>query len=245
MNIMRNLSRYFLLFTLTLFLCACTSIPATTPNAKNQIAETFSPQNVAQSTAPSNSNNYNLPDVFKNGDTIEVITHGFEDFSGKYLVDQRGKVYFLHVGEKQVAGKSTSDMQQILRKSYRECCLKNPSIFISKESKEIGTIIVDGAVDKPGAFEIKRVIHISEALALAGGVTLDANRKKVILARVINNERKIMTVDLESIQVKGAKDPFIYPNDVVFVQSSSGRLMFNEFIRTVPILSAVIFGFTR
>ncbi len=184
-------------------------------------------------------------DVFNINDTVEVTVHGFEDFSGTYAVDRTGKIYFSHIGEVQVAGKSITELQVTLRQRYGDCCLRKPSVSIIKEAHTLGKIVVDGAVDKPGAFEITKVIKLSEAVALAGGATFEADRKTVILAREFNGERKIITVNLENLQTLGAYDPFIYPNDVIFIQDNAGRLLFNDFIRTVPILSAVIYAVTR
>lgn len=183
-------------------------------------------------------------DVFNVGDTAEVTVHGFEDFSGIYSVDRSGKTHFTHVGQVQVAGVTITDLQTTLRQRYGACCLQNPSVSVRKEAQKLGSIVVDGAVDEPGAFEINRIIKLSEAVALAGGVTLDGDRTTVVLARQVGNERRLASVNLEEVQL-GAYDPPIYPNDVIFVQDNAGRLMFNDFIRTVPIVNAVIYAVTR
>ena len=54
-----------------------------------------------------------------------------------------------------------------------------------------------------------------------------------------------MVVDIGDIQLRGAADPVIYPTDVIYVEDSMGRLLFKDFVETLPLVSAIIFGFTR
>ena len=103
----------------------------------------------------------------------------------------------------------------------------------------------DGAVSDAGVFEIQDVIKLSEAVALAGGMTDVANPEMTVLSRIIDGERKISNVNMTDIQLYGAADPLIFPNDVVFIQDSKGRLLYQDFVKTLPLVSAVIFAATR
>ncbi len=228
-----------------MLLSACTTSGNPLSKLKKSNLEVATAKEFAGAQSISHLSRFTQEDVFKIGDIAEVTVHGFEDFSGTYVVDRTGKIHFIHIGELQVEGTNITDLQASLRQSYGRCCLQNPSVSIKKESQKLGTIVVDGAVKEPGAFELLQVIKLSQAVALAGGATIDSNREQVIIAREINNERKIMTVNLRDVQTRGANDPLIYPNDVIFVQDNQGRIMFNDFIRTVPILSAVLYGVTR
>ena len=233
------------IFSSSMLMTACTSLSSSKQAQNKPIAKTFTPSQISQDSANANVSKYSQEDVFKTGDAAEVTVHGFEDFSGIYIVGRQGKIHFLHIGDVEVAGRTITEIQNTLRQKYSQCCLKNPSISIKKESQLLGNITVDGAVTKPGAFEIHKIIKLSEAVALASGATIDANRQEVVLSRIIDNERRIMTVNLENIQLLGADDPLIYPNDVIFVPDNAGRLLFNDFVRTLPVISAIIFAFQR
>jgi len=152
-----------------------------------------------------------------------------------------------HIGDIVVEGKTIPEVQLKVRDGYRACCLVNPNVSIEREDKQpiFGKIVVDGAVNESGVYEIENVIKLSEAVALAGGVSEVANTDLVILSRIINGERKVSNVNLSEIQLYGANDPLIFPNDVVFIQDSKGRLLYKDFVKTLPLVSAVILATTR
>ena len=57
-----------------------------------------------------------------------------------------------------------------------------------------------------------------------------------MLARMVDNERKIMVVNLNNIYLRGELDPIVYPSDVIYVQDNTARILYNEFLRAVPLL---------
>lgn len=184
-------------------------------------------------------------EIFKNGDQVTVTVNGFKEFSGVYNIDKSGEIFLGHIGQVKAAGLTIPELQTRLHQSYNTCCLVNPNISIEREATAFGKIVVDGAVNEAGVFEIDEVIKLSQAVALSGGTTEIANTETVMLARVIDGERKVSQVNLKEIQLAGASDPLIYPNDVIFVQDSKGRLLYNDFIKTMPLMSALIFAGTR
>lgn len=233
---------FVLLMPMLLFACSSTG----TKQALNEIpaSKRFTAEEFEAARAVNTPSRFSQSDVFRVGDTVDITVHGFDNFSGTYLVDRDGKTHFVHIGEIRTAGLSVTDLQNVLRQRYGDCCLNDPSISVKQETKKLGVIVVDGAVDKPGAFELAKIIKLSEAIALAGGANDVADRKEVILAREINNERKIMVVNLENIQVLGQLDPLIYPNDVIYVQDNRNRVLYNEFLRALP-LASLLYNFSR
>ena len=145
--------------------------------------------------------------VFKIGDMTKVTVHGFEEFSGNFSVDKNGRVYFAHIGYITVSGKTIAELQTELREQYSTCCLRNPSVSVEKETEAIGKIVVDGAVDSPGAFDVFETVRLTEAIAIAGGMGENANKNRTILSRDFDGERRIMLLDLEEIQLYGGNDP--------------------------------------
>ena len=182
-------------------------------------------------------------DTFKIGDTADITVYNVESLTGTYVVDRIGNINFPLIGVVKVAGLSTIDLQKILTESYGTYYLRNPNINVKLDAQDLGRVVVDGAVNKPGVFEIDRIIRLSEAIALAEGLGEDANGSSVFIIRTINGEAKIKEVNLKDVRKLGAPDPQIIPDDVIFVQDSTGRVVFREFIRAVPLLNtALIFG---
>lgn len=187
----------------------------------------------------------NPEEIFMNGDKVKITINGFQEFSGDYTVDRNGNILLGHIGTVKAAGLSVPELQSNLYSSYKSCCLVSPNVSIEREGQTFGKIVVDGAVNDAGVYEIDEVIKLSQAVALGGGASELANKEQVMLARIIDGERKVSLVNLKDIQLAGARDPLIYPNDVIFIQDSTGRLVYNDFIKTIPLISAVILGATR
>lgn len=184
--------------------------------------------------------------LFRIGDTAEVQIYNVDSLSNSYVVDESGNISFPLIGEISVAGKSTTELRNVLSEMYGNNYLQSPGINVKRETTTLGRIVVDGAVNKPGVFEVDDIIRLSEAIALAEGIdSVDTNGSSVYIVRTINNERKISTVDLRSIRKFGASDPQIIPNDVIFIEDTPSRIIFREFLRTVPLLNTAVILATR
>lgn len=184
-------------------------------------------------------------DVFKVGDRAEITIFNVEDLSGTFLVNKSGNVVLPLVGEIKAAGLSTEDLQSKLVQAYGETYLQNPSINVDLDPVDLGRVVVDGAVKKPGAFDIQKIIGLSEAIAMAEGVTEDANRREVYIVRHAGGEKYLQIADLTQIRKALVDDPKLIPGDIVFVQDSTGRIIFREFLRTVPIINSILIYGTR
>jgi len=184
-------------------------------------------------------------DVFKFGDIAEVTVFNVENLSGTYTVDRNGVIDFPLIGPLKVSGMNTAELQANLQQKYGEKYLRDPSISVKIEPVQLGKVVVDGAVEEPGVFEVFEIIKLSEAIALAGGVTIDASTKDLYLVRSVEGQQRIRLINLKAIRTQGAKDPDIYPSDIIYVQNNNARIAYNEFLRTVPLISAVLIAATR
>lgn len=185
-------------------------------------------------------------DVFKSGDIADVSFYNVEELTQTYVVNRSGNISFPLIGSLKVAGLSTTQLQEILTERYGAEYLRAPSINVKLEAQDLGRVVVDGAVNKPGVFEVNDIISISEAIALAEGLNgEDTNGSSVFIIRAINGERKIKEVDLRQIRKLGVSDIQIIPGDIVFVEDTIGRVIFREFLRTVPLINTAVFLATR
>jgi len=183
-------------------------------------------------------------DVFKIGDVADINVYNVESLTNTYVVDRAGEISFPLIGTVRVAGLSTTKLQETLTQRYGSRYLESPSINVKLETQTLGRIVVDGAVRKPGAFEVNEIIRLSEAIALAEGLNEEnTNGSKVYIVRGVNGQRQVKEVDLRAIRQLGADDPQLIPEDVIFVQDSTGRILFKEFLKTVPLINtAVLYG---
>jgi polysaccharide export outer membrane protein len=100
-----------------------------------------------------------------------------------------------------------------------------PYDVVSVERAEM--IYVSGEVAKIGGIELgeRSSLSVTQALALSGGFTKDANRSRArVLRPVLNtNRRAEIDVDLNGIYEGKVNDFPLLPNDVLFVSRSNQR----------------------
>jgi polysaccharide export outer membrane protein len=89
-----------------------------------------------------------------------------------------------------------------------------------------GQILVEGWVDKPGAFNVTPGITVTGIVAAAGGLLYPADDTTV---RIIRNERggkrSFLTVDLGKIKNGEAQDVSLQGGDIVEVSATTARLI--------------------
>jgi len=107
-----------------------------------------------------------------------------------------------------------------------------------------GVVYVVGEVKKPGGFVLRNNENISvlQALALAEGLSRTAAKSH---ARIIRTDpegrRSAVPINLDKVLAGKAADPFLAPNDIVFVPNSAARSAFFRGLEaTVGTLSGLI-----
>jgi len=93
-------------------------------------------------------------------------------------------------------------------------------------------IYVVGNVYTPLTIPLKEPITLSRAVAMAGGLKQDSKKDKIKIVRQEPGSlvRKELTVDLSAIEKKKADDVALMPNDIIEVQTSSGKALLRSLI---------------
>jgi polysaccharide biosynthesis/export protein len=87
-------------------------------------------------------------------------------------------------------------------------------------------VLVEGWVDKPGAFKMTPGLTVSGAVAAAGGVLYAADSSTVRVIRSARDAKKIsLTADLDKIKNGEISDIDLQGGDIVQVPSSSAKLV--------------------
>jgi len=157
------------------------------------------------------------PAILVPGDVIGLEFAGAPELNQSQRIRPDGKLTLPLIGEVTAAGKSFPAFQQELQDSYKHQ-LKNTAVTITLESSAERTIIVDGAVGKPGSIPCDRPITALEAIMIAGGFTFDADMKKVQIIRLVNGEHRSIFLDLRKA-MSGVPTPAVnlQAGDIIFV----------------------------
>lgn len=112
------------------------------------------------------------------GDVVRLVIWREPDLSGEFRIDETGTVVLPKLGPQRIGAESGEEFRTRIIAEYRRYLL-NPSIDVVF----LRRIAVSGAVRNPGLYNVDLTVAVSEALALAGGVTEHGNADRVYVIR--------------------------------------------------------------
>ncbi len=147
------------------------------PMATAQCARSPAPLPVSPSAHSSGT----VPDssgALRPGDVIRLRIWREPDLSGEFPVDEKGTAVFPKIGPMQVSALQPDTLRAQLVRSY-SVYLRNPAIEVTL----LRRITILGGVRNPGLHPVDPTMTLSDAFALAGGVTPEAKPDQVELVR--------------------------------------------------------------
>ena len=97
-----------------------------------------------------------------------------------------------------------------------------------------GIFFVDGAVNKPGSFQIQGKTTLVQAVAVAEGLRYEADRSDIkILRDNGEGDRVVLTADYDAVRDGGSKDILLKENDIIIVPKSGVKNFLSGFLNTV------------
>ena len=170
-------------------------------------------------------------------DTISVKVFRMPDLSGDYQVDLTGQISMPLIGEVRAVDLTTAQLDDSLTKRFGERYLENPDISVGIKESSRRAITVDGAVKNAGAFPAAGDVTLMQAVALAGGVSDDANARRIAVFRTIEGQRQAAAFDLVSIRRGENPDPRIFPGDIIVVDGNGVKAAYKQIMNSFPLLS--------
>ncbi len=174
------------------------------------------------------------------GDILNIIFYDVKELSGTYKVMSDGRVSLPLVGNIMVENLSIEQAIEKFQKLYSEQLLR-PELHISiKEARPIKVSIV-GEVEKPGLYSLTNKELVSNidnnqisnnglpslinAIQKAGGITQNANLRKVVLKRRLPTEErkyKMTEINLLELLFEGdqSKNPYLFDGDIIIIKTA-------------------------
>lgn len=156
-----------------------------------------------------------------------------------YLVSNSGTINLPILGKIDVMGKSTNQLEKELVELLESGDhLVNPSVNVRLVN---GKVTVLGEVRNPGTFTfLEQNLTISQALGLAGDLTINGKRDNILLIREENGLRKITNIDITSASwMVHPEFSKIKPNDVLVVQPNKAKVKTAGYVGNVSTMLSV------
>lgn len=169
-------------------------------------------------------------------DTLSVKLVGDDTVDGDYVVDLMGNISMPLIGDVRAAGLTPRQLHDLLAKKLGEKYYEHPDVTVAMKASAGRNVTVDGAVTHAGAFPVLGPATLMQAVALAGGVTDDANAHRVAIFRTIDGQRQAAAFDLISIRRGEMTDPPVYAGDIIVVDGSTINAALKRVFMTTPLL---------
>lgn len=173
-----------------------------------------------------------------------------------YLVDTDGNINFPVLGKIHVAGltkQELSDKMQEMINPYVKDALVNIQIVNYK-------VTVMGEVSRPGAIPVKNDrISILDAIGQVGDLTINANRKNILVVRDNNGAKEFARLDITQPDIFTSPYYYLRQNDVVYVEPNNAKkrnarysqaqqysiTVFSSILSAVSVITTVILAITK
>ena len=148
------------------------------------------------------------------------VVSNFGSYSGGifivgHSVDIEGNVNLPILGKIYVAGLTIDEAKQKIEQ-LATTYVNDARIELKLVSFKISMV---GEFNHPGQYTIANDrSNIFEAIALAGDVSYNGNRRNVLIVRALNNGTKTIRVDLTKRELLSSQQYFLQPNDIVYVE---------------------------
>jgi polysaccharide export outer membrane protein len=119
------------------------------------------------------------------GDLIDISVFEVEELSHlKARIPLRGTITLPLIGQLQAAGRTAIELQDDLRQRLQQRYMHDPQVSVFVEEQRSQHISIVGAVRNGGMYPLSTRLRLADALALAGGLTDDADRLVYVIRRV-------------------------------------------------------------
>ncbi|MGB6800567.1 MAG: polysaccharide biosynthesis/export family protein [Xanthobacteraceae bacterium] len=166
-------------------------------------------------------------------DILQISVFQINDLNSAVQVSQDGNITLPLVGKIQVAGRTTSESEQIIAAKLRQKYLQSPQVSVSV--KTYGRrITVSGEVKGPRVLADDGNTTLSQAIANAGGTSDLANAERVHIARSKDQHVQDEIYNLDDIQAGKVTDPLLRGGDIVVVEQSGVKVALKNVASLLP-----------
>ncbi len=168
----------------------------------------------------------------RKGDSFDLDFALSPEFNQTVAVQPDGYVTLKGIGSIFVEGQTMPELTETLKAAYAKT-LHDPIITVDLKDFDKPYFIAAGQVTKPGKYDLRGPLTVTEAVAIAGGFNDSAKHSQVVLFRPASNgmfETKILNVKKLLASRNLSEDVYLQPGDMLYVPQSA----FSKIRRYIP-----------
>jgi polysaccharide export outer membrane protein len=138
-------------------------------------------------------------------------------------VQPDGYITLRNVGDLLAAGHTLPEFTESIKTAYSKI-LRDPVISVDPKDFEKPYFVVGGQVGRPGKFEWRGDVTLTQAIEIAGSFTDAAKHSQVLMFRRVSDqwaEAKLINVKQMLHTRNLAEDPLLQPGDMLYVPKNA------------------------
>lgn len=137
-----------------------------------------------------------------------------------YLVDQEGNINFPVLGELHVEGLQKQELNKVLEEKISKY-IKEPIVNVQIVNYRVTLM---GEISRPGGISVRNDrLSILDAIGQSGDLTINANRKNIMVIRDNNGKKEYGRIDLTDPALFASPYYYLRQNDVVYVEPNDAK----------------------
>jgi polysaccharide export outer membrane protein len=145
--------------------------------------------------------------ILDTGDKIYIQVFDEQDLTMETRVGSSGVINYSFLGQLQVSGRTSTEMEGEITTLLKDGYLVNPSVNVTVV--EYRPFYINGEVKRPGGYPYQPGLTLEKAVAIAGGLTDRASKRKMYLQQ---------GKDQDSKKGKVRMDSRVSPGDIITIE---------------------------
>jgi polysaccharide export outer membrane protein len=177
------------------------------------------------------------------GDKIEVLVYRNADLQRTIQIESSGKITYPLVGDIQAGGISIFQLRDKIKDGLSKYII-DPEVSVGVVAVLSQKVVVLGEVNNPGLFTLDISLTSIEALSKAGGFTINAKKKNVLLIRGGLKKPELIVLNIDKFFEE--HDPIqniaLKNGDIIYVPATFIENVARFFDHLSRIISPIISG---
>ena len=162
-------------------------------------------------------------------DLLEISVFGVAELSGAVRVNSRGDISLPLIGQIKAAGLTNQELEDQIEAELGKDYLQDPEVSVYVKEHTSEQVTVEGAINRPGIYELRGPTTLLQTIALANGLANLADASDIkIFRQELDGEKIAQSFDLDKIRSGETEDPQVMANDVIVVQQSQSRVFLRD-----------------
>lgn len=159
----------------------------------------------------------------RKGDTFDLDFELSPEFNQTVAVQPDGYVTLKGIGSIYIEGQTIPELTETVKAAYAKI-LHDPIVAIALKDFEKPYFIASGQVSKPGKYDLRGDLTVSEGVAIAGGFNDKAKHSQVVLFRPLQGggyEAKLLNIKKLLATRNLSEDVQLQPGDMLYVPQNA------------------------